>query len=193
MTRTFAGQFVATCYAIFFVYWVGAAFWAKRTIERSGWWGRWPTRSAAAIIVAALIVMRYRTGRMPAGIRLWSYTPAVGFVASVVTALGLMILIWGRTSLAGNWSADVVLKEDHELIEKGPYRYVRHPIYTGFILMAIGGVLLWGTVMASVIMCLLPVVLWQKLSQEERLLTKAFPDAYPRYKARVKALVPFVM
>src|SRR4051812_21228574 len=99
MTRTFAGQFVATCYAIFFVYWVGAAFWAKRTIERSGWWGSWPTRAAAAIVVAAFIVMRDRTGRMPAGIHLWSYTPTVGVIASVVTVMGLAISLWGRTSL----------------------------------------------------------------------------------------------
>ena len=190
--HTFAGQFVALCYAIFFVYWIAAAFWTKRTVERQGWWGHWPTRLAAAAFVA-LFFLRRLTGPFSAGNSVWSYTPTIGIAASVVTAIGLMILLWGRVTLAGNWSADVVLKEDHELIERGPYRYVRHPIYSGFILMAVGGVLLWGTMTGLVVLCALPVVLWLKLSQEERLLTRHFPDAYPRYKARVKALVPFVI
>lgn len=59
--------------------------------------------------------------------------------------------------------------------------------------MAIGGVLLRGTITGLVVLVVLPVVLWFKLSQEERLLTQHFPDAYPRYKARVKALIPFVI
>lgn len=190
--HTFAGQFVALCYAIFLVYWIVAAFGTKRTAERQGWWGHWPTRFAVFAFIA-LFVLRRLTGPFSAGESVWSYTPAIGIAASVVTAIGLVILLWARVILAGNWSADVVLKEDHELIEAGPYRYVRHPIYSGFILMAVGGVLLWGTMTGLAVLCALPVVLWLKLSQEERLLTRHFPDEYPRYKARVKALVPFVI
>jgi len=190
--HTFAGQFVALCYVIFFVYWIAAAFWTKRTVERHGLWGHWPTRFAVFAFIA-LFVLRRLTGPFSAGKSVWPYTSTIGIAASVVTAIGLIILLWGRVSLAGNWSADVVLKEDHELIERGPYRYVRHPIYSGFILMAAGGVLLWGTITALVVLCALPMVLWLKLSQEERLLTRHFPEAYPRYKARVKALVPFVI
>ena len=103
------------------------------------------------------------------------------------------MLVWARATLAGNWSADVVFKENHELVERGPYRYVRHPIYSGFILMAAGGILLLGTATALAVLLGLPVLLWLKLSQEEALLTRHFPDEYPRYKARVKALIPFII
>jgi protein-S-isoprenylcysteine O-methyltransferase Ste14 len=189
--HTFSGQFVFACYATAFVYWIVAAFWTKRTAKAQPW-GRWPTR-AGAIALIVLLMFRRRASATLGDPHLWSYTPAIGIAASLVTMAGLIVLLWARASLAGNWSADVVLKEDHELIVRGPYRYVRHPIYSGFILMAIGGVLLWGTTLALAMLIALPVLLWFKLSQEERLLTAHFPDAYSRYQHRVKALVPFLV
>jgi protein-S-isoprenylcysteine O-methyltransferase Ste14 len=187
--QTFSGPFVFLCYAVALLYWIVAAFWAKRTIQRQGWWGSWLARTAAAVFVA-LLILRRRTGPMPASSHLWQYSPAIGAIASVVTATGLIILLWGRAALAGNWSVNVVLKENHELIERGPYRYVRHPIYTGFILMAIGGVMLWGTSTGLAALVGLPVSLWIKLSEEERLLTQHFPDAYPRYKGAGEGSYP---
>ena len=88
---------------------------------------------------------------------------------------------------------DVVIRENHELVQHGPYRYVRHPIYTGFILMATGAILLWGTATALIVLTLLTVFLWFKLSAEERLLMQQFPNDYGPYRRRVKALVPFVL
>jgi len=188
---TFSGQFVAVCYAIFFCYWIVAAFFAKRTAERQGRWGR-STIIAVAVLFLLLFISR-RAIPTSAGSRLWADSPAIAIAAVLATATGLIILLWARVILAGNWSADVVLKENHELIVRGPYRHVRHPIYTGIILMALGGVLLWGTTTALALMFLLPAFLWRKLLQEERLMTQHFPDAYPLYRARVKALVPFVI
>jgi len=190
LTRSVAGQFIALCYAIFLTYWIVAAFWTKRTAEKPAWSHSWLIRGAAAALLAFL---SRRTAPGSANQVLWGYTPAIGAVAMALTALGLAVLVWARATLAGNWSADVVFKEDHELIERGPYRYVRHPIYSGVILMALGCVLWWGTTIAVAVAVVLPVVLWLKLSQEERLLTRHFPEAYPRYKSRVKALVPFVI
>ena len=190
LTRSVAGQFIALCYAIFLTYWIVAAFSTKRTAEKPAWSHSWLIRGAAAALLAFL---SRRTAPGSANQVLWGYTPAIGAVAMALTALGLAVLVWARATLAGNWSADVVFKEDHELIERGPYRYVRHPIYSGVILMALGCVLWWGTTIAVAVAVVLPVVLWLKLSQEERLLTRHFPEAYPRYKSRVKALVPFVI
>src|SRR6187431_13468 len=190
MTRTVAGEFVAVCYAVFLIYWIVAAFSTKRTAERPGWRSSWLIRGAA--ITLLLLLIRPVAPGLPRRI-LWTYTPAVGITAIVLTAFGLAVLVWARATLAGNWSADVVFKENHELVERGPYRYVRHPIYSGFILMAAGGILLLGTAMALVVLLGLPVLLWLKLSQEEALLTRHFPEEYPRYKARVKALIPFII
>jgi protein-S-isoprenylcysteine O-methyltransferase Ste14 len=190
VSRAVAGQFIAVCYAIFLIYWIVAAFWTKRTATKTGWLNFWLIRLAVA---AVLLLYTRRAAPGGADRILWAYTPAIGIVAMALTALGLMILVWARATLAGNWSADVVLKENHELIERGPYRYVRHPIYTGVILMACGGVLLWSTTVALAVLIGIFILLWLKLSREERLLTTHFPNEYPRYKSRVKALIPFVI
>src|SRR5437764_564333 len=58
--------------------------------------------------------------------------------------LGLAFAIWARHILAGNWSSDVTLKHGHELIQRRPYNYVRHPIYGGMLLMFIGTALVNG-------------------------------------------------
>ena len=87
----------------------------------------------------------------------------------------------------------MVIRDDHQLVEHGPYRYVRHPIYTGTILMAAGAVLLLGTSVGLLMLTAFVIFLWAKLSREERLLMQYFPDAYPQYRRRVKALVPFVL
>ena len=66
----------------------------------------------------------------------------IGSVADILTGAGLIVALWARTILGTNWSSNVVLKEQHELIERGPYRFVRHPIYTGVLLMVLGTVTL---------------------------------------------------
>ncbi len=86
----------------------------------------------------------------------------------------------------------MTLKEDHELIERGPYRVVRHPIYAGVLLMVLGTVVLAGTVGGLVALALCFGGLWVKLRQEEALLTKHL-TGYSDYLRRTKALVPFVL
>jgi protein-S-isoprenylcysteine O-methyltransferase Ste14 len=190
VSRAVAGQFIAACYAIFLIYWIVAAFWTKRTATKTGRLNFWLIR----LLVVAVLLFYARGASSAVTDRIhWEYTPTIGIAAMALTALGLMTLVWARATLAGNWSADVVLKENHELIERGPYRYVRHPIYTGIILMGLGGVMLSGTTFALVVLACVLALLWLKLSREERLLTLHFPDEYPRYKSRVKALIPFVI
>ena len=82
------------------------------------------------------------------------------------------------------------MKEGHELIEKGPYRFVRHPIYTGIVAACIGTALAIGEwrCILGLIVVLLGLAL--KVAQEERLMMATFPHAYPQYRRRVKALIP---
>jgi protein-S-isoprenylcysteine O-methyltransferase Ste14 len=98
-----------------------------------------------------------------------------------------------RRALAGNWSRAVAFKEDHELITTGLYRYVRHPIYTGVLLMVLATALFVGTLSAAIGFIIIVLGLWSKLRAEEELLTKHFPKEYPAYKDRTKALIPYVV
>jgi protein-S-isoprenylcysteine O-methyltransferase Ste14 len=113
-------------------------------------------------------------------------------VAVASCALGLFVAIWSRKVLGAEWSQDVELKQGHKLVERGPYRFMRHPIYTGHLLMGLGTAMGSGLLVAFAGLASLAMGFWIKLNQEERLLLRAFPDEYPAYKARVKALIPYV-
>ena len=185
-----AGRFIAACWAVFFVVWLIAALFAKRAIERSRTWPRWMVWIVAILLLAG----RSRWTPLSSGVSLWRATPGLAVVAAAVTAAGLSIALWARAVLGGNWSGAVVLKERHELIDRGPYAFVRHPIYTGVLLMALGTVTFWGTRAGMILFAVMVAGLIVKARREERLLTTHFPDVYPRYAARVRArIIPFVL
>jgi len=87
----------------------------------------------------------------------------------------------------------VQLKQDHELIEAGPYRYVRHPIYSGLLLAFLGTALMIGEWRALLALAIIAASFWRKLQLEERWLGEYFGDAYTDYMRRVKALVPRIL
>ena len=87
----------------------------------------------------------------------------------------------------------MTFKHGHELIRRGPYRLVRHPIYTGLLVMALGTALDVGQLRCWLALPLMAAAFLIKLRQEEKLLLQHFPQEYPIYKRQVKALVPFVI
>jgi protein-S-isoprenylcysteine O-methyltransferase Ste14 len=184
----FTWQFVFVCFLIFLIYWIIAAFGAKRTVEKQS---RLQRILFLAVFLAAFLLVR-RGGLLPlrSGKIFWAWTPAIGVLADAIVLGGLLILLWARVVLGGNWSASVVFKEGHELIERGPYAYVRHPIYSGMLLMVLGTAILNGRLGGFAALLIVFLGFWLKSRQEERLMTKHFPQAYAKYKARVKALVP---
>jgi protein-S-isoprenylcysteine O-methyltransferase Ste14 len=181
---------IAFCWITFYVVWMIAALFTKRTAERTAWrsiWWIW-------LLVAAFMFWVRRSILSSTGIVLWQVTPLLGIVADAVTVVGLFITLWARRMLGTNWSASVVFKERHELIEGGPYRCVRHPIYSGVLLMVLGTMLAWGRLVGVVALVVIAVGLSVKASLEERLLRRHFPEAYARYRRRVRAaVIPFVI
>jgi protein-S-isoprenylcysteine O-methyltransferase Ste14 len=117
------------------------------------------------------------------------WPPALG---AALGFAGLAFCVWARVTIAANWSSDVQLKRDHELIVAGPYRWVRHPIYTGLIMMFAGTALAVGEWRAALAVAVAAAAFWLKLRREEALMRRQFGEAYARYAARVPALIPFV-
>jgi protein-S-isoprenylcysteine O-methyltransferase Ste14 len=117
----------------------------------------------------------------------------VAWAGVVLCVAGLSFCIWARAILGRNWSGTVTLKEGHELIERGPYRLVRHPIYTGLLAMFLGTVVVLGHVAGIAGLVLVFVSFWIKLRDEERIMLKQFPDQYAAYQQRVKRIIPFVL
>jgi protein-S-isoprenylcysteine O-methyltransferase Ste14 len=178
-----AGQFILLCWAIFIIYWIVAAFGVKRTVEKqAGWW-----RIQILLIAVAIAFFMVNHDTI-----LWSYTLTTGIIADIVTLIGLIIILWARIVLGGNWSTTAVLKENQELIQNGPYRYVRHPIYSGLMLMILGMAIYYGRTIGFVVFIISFIASCLRARQEEKLLTRHFPEEYPNYKARVKAFIPFL-
>jgi protein-S-isoprenylcysteine O-methyltransferase Ste14 len=123
--------------------------------------------------------------------------PLVGAGGNLATAgallcvAGVAFAIWARVALGRNWGMPMTLHEDPELVTSGPYRYVRHPIYTGLSAMLIGTSLAYPlAALPCVLMIAYSVV---SALREERDMEKQFPEAYPEYKKHSKMLVPFLL
>lgn len=117
--------------------------------------------------------------------------PILSSVGLAVTVAGMTFLVWARQTLGRNWSQTVSAKEDHELVASGPYRYVRHQMHTGGILACFGSAIVAGGVFVFLLLVLTPLFLW-RVRAEDELLARQFPQEFPAYKRRTKALIPFV-
>ena len=136
-----------------------------------------------------------------AGVAQNSYTPPTGvpnpegvgvqLIGVILCAAGIAIAIWARVYLGRNWSGTPSIKEGHELVTSGPYRFVRHPIYTGMILAFLGSALVAGIIW-SVVFLFFTINFLYRIPVEERYMTQLFPDQYPEYKKKTRALVPFI-
>ena len=108
----------------------------------------------------------------------------------VVELLGLFLAIWARRALGRNWSGEISIKVEHELIRSGPYQWLRHPIYTGLLAMYVGGALITGEWLAVVGMAMAVLAYWRKIRLEEANLKVAFGAEYDSYRGDTWALIP---
>jgi protein-S-isoprenylcysteine O-methyltransferase Ste14 len=181
--------FIEGCWIAWVVYWVLMASTTKRTVERRGFLGY---RLVAGILIVGLVAAG-RLLQVSSQLRLWQTPLAVGVVTDCIVVVGAAFSVWARITLGRNWSAEVTFKQDHELIESGPYALARHPIYTGLIVMALGTAINYGRVIGFGLLVSLCGGLWWKARQEERIMSRHFPDAYAEYRTRVRAIIPFVL
>ena len=121
------------CWGIFFVVWLLAALSTKRTISSETAARRF--RYLIPVLIGWFLLFRGRRLPSPFSIPIIPQTDAILVVSSILCVSGLGLCLWARAVLGRNWSGTVTLKENHELIVRGPYRLVRHPIYTGLLAM----------------------------------------------------------
>jgi protein-S-isoprenylcysteine O-methyltransferase Ste14 len=112
-------------------------------------------------------------------------------IGLVLFGAGLGFAIWARVHIGRNWGSPMTQKEEPELVVSGPYRLVRHPIYSGILLAGVGTAvaLSWGWL---ILVILAGVYLGYSSVVEERFLTEQFPDRYPVYQRSTKRIIPFV-
>lgn len=172
------------------VVWLIGAVSTKRTVRRQPGGARIFHLLLAALGFALLASKGLRAGWL--GMRVLPDTHVVAIIGLVLTITGCLFAIWARVTLGTNWSGAATVKAGHQLIAAGPYALARHPIYTGLLTAALGTAVVVGEARCAVGLLLIVLALVVKMSQEERLMLQTFPDAYPAYRQRVKALIPGV-
>src|SRR5215475_9394292 len=129
-------SWLGTLWLAWVVVWVVAAFTVKSTRTREPLLSRIFYLIPIFVAAELLFSPRLRFGFLVD--RFLPMNSVVEWVGVVVTALGIAFTFWARFHLGRNWSGQVVIKEEHELIRSGPYSFVRHPIYTGLLLAVLG-------------------------------------------------------
>lgn len=174
----------AAVWAAFWLYWLAAAL-------SMGSRGRVPwsreLRIRLAIIVVVFVLARVGAFRDP-GRNEQPWRSVMGLALLVV---GLGFAVWARVHIGRNWGMPMTEKEQPELVRSGPYRFVRHPIYSGIVLAVVGT----ATAVAWIWLVAAAIAFGYFLysaSAEERYLTMQLPEAYPAYQRSTKMLIPFV-
>jgi protein-S-isoprenylcysteine O-methyltransferase Ste14 len=173
----------AVVWAAFWIYWLIAAFSMKR--GRTPWSRELRIRAAIAVVAIVLIRVGAFRGH---GVNSNPWGAGVGLV---LFASGLGFAIWARLHIGRNWGTPMSQKDEPELVTSGPYRFVRHPIYSGILIAGVGTAvaLSWAWLIA---VALAGIYFIYSAIVEERNLTEQFPDTYPAYKQSTKMLVPFI-
>ena len=119
--------------------------------------------------------------------------PGARIIGLVLTSGGMFFTVWARLQLGSNWSGVVTIKQQHTLVVRGPYRLVRHPIYSGLLLAILGTAITYGRIRCFLGLGLAFASWLAKSRIEERFLIRQFGSAYEDYCRQVKALIPFVL
>jgi protein-S-isoprenylcysteine O-methyltransferase Ste14 len=175
---------IGVSWIVFWIYWIAASIGVKA--GRTRW-----ARFAGVRVVIILIVLLLLRLRVLKGHHAVTDNPWLQGIGLAVFFLGLALAVWARIYIGRNWGMPMSEKADPELVTTGPYRTIRHPIYSGIILA------IAGTTVAVSLYWLIAVVLVgayfvYSAIMEERYMNERFPDTYPRYKQSTKMLVPFI-
>ncbi|MER8700574.1 isoprenylcysteine carboxylmethyltransferase family protein [Mesorhizobium sp. M1273] len=179
---------IAQLWLLWVVSWAAAAFWADRAEKRAGFGVELPSR---AVMVLGTILLFIPAHGYAGPLRLWTPNLAEAWICVALIAAGLAFAWWARLHLGRLWSATVTAKAAHRVVDTGPYRLVRHPIYTGLLLAILATMAAKGTVWGVAGAILITVGIVMKARLEEHFLRGELGRAYDDYARRVPMLVPF--
>lgn len=172
---------IGIVWAAFGLYWLVAALGAKH--------GTGPGRLRPPVLLGLVAVVLLRAFQVHT---LAVHALGLQIVGVILVAAGLGFAVWARIYLGRNWGMPMTRKDEPELVTSGPYRFVRHPIYSGLLLA------LLGTALATnfywlIALGVMGAYFLYSARVEERLMTTSFPSVYPSYREKTKMLIPFVL
>jgi len=177
-------------WGVWLLSWITARIWIAPTIKRAG---VVPEILYRIVILAGIVLLfgLYSTG-FEMKYRFWDPLRGVpGWVMLAPVLTGLAFSWWARAFLGPLWSGSITRKNNHRIVDTGPYALVRHPIYAGIILSLFATAVVLGTPTSFAGVALMVLAFYAKARREERYLREELgPEAYDAYAKRVPMLVP---
>ena len=173
---------------IFLIYWVVSASRLKQVKTEEAPNDR--LLHIGIMVVAFCFLFRTDFGFGILGTRFVAYAPGIQYAGVALTWLGIALAVWARYCIGSNWSGRVTVKVDHQLIQSGPYAFVRHPIYTGLLMANTGAALFIGKWQCVVALGIFLLEMSRKALKEEKLMLSEFGDRYAEYRHRSGFLIP---
>lgn len=183
---------IALLWAVWMLVWLTAAFFVKRTQQREALGPTLLERVPILLGFFAFLFPHWTPRRLPPVLtyRFLGHDPAVALIAPALVLGGILFAFWARAHLGRNWSGDVMVKIEHTLVTSGPYRWVRHPIYTGMTVALVGTALASGSLCGFLGLAFILFSFLVRVRLEERLMRRTFPGDYDDYSRHTARLIP---
>lgn len=181
---------VAALWVVWEAYWIISARSTKRTRSSEPFISRLPVIAGLALSLFLLFASPWLGGLL--GRDLPPHDDLGYFLGLLLAIGGCGCAFWARHSLGRNWSGRVAIKEGHELVTSGPYRWVRHPIYAGALLTVVGSALALGKAGGLISVAIMVAIFVHKIRLEEKVLEGHFGSKYADYRRTARALIPLI-
>ncbi len=176
-------------WVFFSLYWSVAAR-NSAPVQRSE--AVWSTLLHQALLNISLLLLFWRVPGL-GDRRFLPVLPALVPIGIAIQVGFMLLAFWARHHLGQNWSGAITAKVDHQLIRSGPYRLIRHPIYTAMLGMTLGTAVTSGEWHAFAGVVLLSIAYYRKIRLEEENMRAVFGPEYEAYCRSSKALIPWML
>src|SRR5882672_3164214 len=181
-------RFTEEAWTIWAVWWLAMAFFSKSTKRRES------TAQRIEHLVPALLgfALVFREGFGGAWLArpIIAANPVLLGLCLIVTIFGLLFAVWARLILGSNWSGTVTIKTNHQLVRRGPYRWIRHPIYTGMLAALLATAMIQGLLSGIIGFGLVLLALYRKARREESFLSQEFGDGFMEHLQHTGMFLP---
>lgn len=174
---------------IFLTYWIISALKTRRAQKKEPF--AWRYGIMFVEVAGFVLLFNGDADNGFLGRRIFARSFALSIISVVLVWTGLALAIWARRHLGEYWSGRITLKEGHKLIRTGPYTRLRHPIYSGLDLAAIGSALAIDRWRCVVAICVIITGFWIKAKREEALLAGQFGAEFDQHRRYTGFLLPY--
>ena len=183
-----AFQIAEKTWGIWAIWWLAMAFFSKSTKRRESLVQR--IEHLVPALLGFTLIFREEFGGAWLSRPILSASPLLPLICVALTILGLLFAVWARLTLGSNWSGMVTIKTNHQLIRRGPYRWIRHPIYTGMLAALFATAIAQGLLSGLVGFAFVFLALYRKARREEKFLAQEFGEGFSEHRQHTGMFLP---